>query len=50
MPGEVKLHIKERQLMKEDEKRIKNEMRMIAEEEIMKELRMAQEYFMTSDF
>jgi hypothetical protein len=37
--------IHERQMIKDDERRINMEMRRLAEEEIMRELRMAEEYF-----
>lgn len=44
MPNEVKQVLLERQMAKEDERRINIEMRRIAEEEIMRELKMAEEY------
>lgn len=44
MPNEVKQILLERQMAKEDERRINIEMRRIAEEEIMRELKMAEEY------
>lgn len=50
MPTEVKQMILERQMIKEDERRINLEMRRLAEEEIMRELRMAEEYFVTTEF
>ena len=37
-------------MMKEDERRMNLEMRKLAEEEIMRELRMAEEYFIASEF
>jgi len=40
---EVREHLIERKLLKEEERRITIEMRKIAEEEIMRELRMAEE-------
>lgn len=50
MPTEVKQMILERQMIKEDERRINLEMRRLAEEEIMRELRMAEDYFVTTEF
>eukprot|EP00347_Sterkiella_histriomuscorum_P002403 403368291 len=50
MPNEIKQMILERQIVKEDERRINMEMRRIAEEEIMKELKMAEEYYIQSEF
>jgi hypothetical protein len=37
-------------MIKEEERRINNEMRRIAEEEIMRELKMAEEMYKTSEF
>ena len=37
-------------MMKEDERRMNLEMRKLAEEEIMRELRMAEEYLIASEF
>jgi hypothetical protein len=37
-------------MIKEDERRINLEMRRIAEEEIMREMRMAEEYFVRTEF
>jgi hypothetical protein len=37
-------------MIKEEERRINLEMRRLAEEEIMRELRMAEEYFVRSEF
>jgi len=50
MPHEVKMVIHERQMIKEEERRINAEMRKLAEEEIMRELRMAEDYFVRSEF
>ncbi|CDW76147.1 UNKNOWN [Stylonychia lemnae] len=50
MPNELKQIILERQMIKEDERKINLEMRRIAEEEIMRELRMAEDYYNQSEF
>jgi hypothetical protein len=50
MPYEVKMMIHDQQLLKEEERRINQEMRRLAEEELMKEYRMAEEYFIRSEF
>jgi len=50
MPFEVRHMIQERIHDKHSEKKIKEEMRKQAEEEILKELRMAEEYFKRNQF
>jgi hypothetical protein len=48
MPQDIKMIIQERQLIKEEERRINIEMRRLAEEEILRELRMAEDYYLRS--
>lgn len=50
MPNEVKSMILERQMVKEEDRRINMEMRKLAEEEIMRELKMAEDMYVESEF
>lgn len=50
MPNEVQMMIEERIEVKNEERKMKDDMRKLAEEEILKELRMAEEFFKRNEF
>ncbi len=50
MPVELKEQLIERSIIKEEERKLNSEMRRIAEEEIMRELKMAEEMYKTTEF
>lgn len=50
MPSDIKEQLVKRQNLKEEERQLNNEMRRIAEEEIMRELKMAEDLYQTSQF